>query len=353
MAGEEQTLSQALNSDNGAEESEVLELQTALHPEVKEPVVQPPEGGDVDDLENDADDRSARVDTELDDAPDEATREAIRVRRRQERLTKRQRQRDKVSTLERRLADEKTQRTNLEQRLLNLERNNMGSQLAQFTQAEEQAANAEQTLQAAIAQATKDQDGVRVAQATTQLIQLQGFKSQLATAKANLEAEAKKPPQRHLDPEMVNHANAFRSRNTWYKGATSDDEHSMIVSALDRALFKEGFDPASAAYWEELESRAAKYLPERFNKAQKGGAQGQGGTYNAGEGSGSGARRSPVAGGSGGSSGASQPGGRTKTFQLSEARVAAMKDDGSWDDPDRRKKMIARYQAYDKEHGAS
>lgn len=348
-----ENLGDALNVDASASDLEVQELDKVLNPEQPKQDLVDEEHDDGDLLDGDPsgeEERTGRVDQELEDAPDEAAREVIRAKRRLERQNKKQRARDKIQTLERRLADEKQQRINVEARLQNLERTNLSGQMAQLNQAEVQAEQTESQLTAAIAEASAKNDGATVAEATRRLVQLQSFKTQITAAKTNLEQQASKPPQRHLDPNMVAHADAFRKRNSWYKGTNATDEHSRIVSAVDATMFNEGWDPSTEAYWEELEARASKYIPERFNK---GGAPTNRGSYNSGDGKGSGAgtRRSPVAG-AGGSSGSSQPGG-VRTFQLSEARVRAMKDSGAWDDPVRKAKLIKDYAAYDKEHPKS
>jgi hypothetical protein len=354
-----------LNTGSSVSDDEVRELDAVLNPA--------PEGGEGegegagagegagDEVDLEAGDgagegaaeeeRSGRVDQELEDAPDEAAREAIRARRRNERHNKRTRARERLQMLERQVADGKVQRAALEQRLINIERQNVGSQLAQFQQAEAQANAAEADLQTAIENATKAQDGATVAKATAKLIQLQAFKTQIQTGKAALEQQVSRPPARHLDPAMVENANNFRKENPWYGGTNATDEHSRIVSAIDAQLFSEGWDPNTPAYWEELKTRGAKYLPDRFNK---GGAPAKGGSYNSGDGKGSGAnRRSPVAG-SGGSQGSSQPGGGARrTAHISAARVEAIKEAGMWDDPVQRKKMIEEYATYDKQHAKS
>ena len=266
--------------------------------------------------------------------PDEDIREKIRERRRQERQNKRQRSREQMATLERRLADEKSQRMQLEQRLRNLESTNVSGQMAQLQNAEQQAVTAERDLTAAIERATAAQDGATVAEATRRLVQLQNYKTQLTNARTNLEKQASKPQQPHLDPETVKLASEFRKKHTWFKGSNATDEHSRILSAIDNTMFNEGWDPSSEAYWKELESRGKKYLPDRFKDIDNDMTA----AHNQPNG-----RRSPVAG----SGGNSSNGGNRVAFRLSEARVRAMKEAGAWDDPTRKAKMIKDYREYD------
>jgi hypothetical protein len=226
----------------------------------------------------------------------------------------------------------------LEQRLRNLESTNVSGQMAQLQNAEQQAAQAERDLTTAIQKATEAQDGATVAEATRRLVQLQNYKTQLTSARTNLEKQASKPQQQHLDPETVKLAAKFREKHTWFKGSNSTDEHSRILSAIDNTMFNEGWDPSSEAYWQELESRGKKYMPDRFKDVDNG----EPAAHNQPNG-----RRSPVAG-SGGSS--TNGGGSRSTFRLSEARVRAMKESGAWDDPTRKAKMIKDYREYDASH---
>jgi hypothetical protein len=337
MPGESEVVGAQLNVDATAVPSEVEEFQKQLDPDAAR---QPPadDGGD-DEHDDGAEERSARVDTELDDAPDEAAREKIRERRRLERQNKRSRQREKVETLERRLADEKNQRMQLEQRLRNLESTNVNGQMAQLQNAEQQALTAENELTAAIQRATEAQDGATVAEATRRLVQLQNYKTQITNAKTNLERQAARPQQQHLDPQAVTFAAEFRKKHAWFKGSNATDEHSRILSAIDNTMFNEGWDPSSEAYWKELESRGKKYLPDRFKDVDNAVTE----DHNPRNG-----RRQPVAGSGGG---ASNGGASRTTFRLSEARVRAMKEAGAWDDPTRKAKMIKDYRAYDEKNG--
>ncbi len=328
-----------LNVESTATDDEV----TAFAKEVNPGAVTAPTGDEDGghDETGEEDERSGRVDTELDDAPNEAEREKIRERRRQERKNKRDRGREKLDTLERQVNDLKSQLRQRDQRLTNLESTNVSSQLAQIQQAEQQASQAENDLTLAIQRAHAANDSATVADATRRLVQLQNFKTQLTSARENMQRQAARPQQPHIDPQAVSYANEFRKKHTWFKGANATDEHSRILTAIDNTMFNEGWDPTTEAYWQELESRGAKYLPDRFkdrvdteDKRPYNSANGKG--------------KSPVAGG--GSQNASQPGGNRTTFRLSEARVRAMKESGAWDDPDRKARMIKEYKKYDADH---
>lgn len=312
--------------------------------------VEKPEGDPVDDHEvEDDDERSTTVDEELDAAQNESEREAIRARRRQERQTKRQRAKERQDMMARQIKDLKAQNNKLSKQVEAIVQVNHSGQIAQLQSAEAQADGVINQLEAAKAAAVTANDGLRAVEADRKIREVMDYKTRLVAAREQAEVQAKKPQQQHLDPDMISHADNFRKENPWFKGVGAPDEHSKIIAALDNQLFSEGWDPATPEYWKELRTRGAKYLPDRFNK---GGAQPQGGSYNATQGTGSQGssrnNRSPVVGGNSGAS-ASQPGG-SRTTQLSAGRVQAIRDAGKWDNVTERNKMIRAYQQYDKEH---
>jgi hypothetical protein len=119
-------------------------------------------------------------------------------------------------------------------------------------------------------------------------------------------------------------------KNKWFDPRGSDTD-SRIVTDEDDRLSREGWNPNTREYWDELTNRLKKRLPHKFS----------GGTISP--------RNSPRApvGGSGREAG--NTGGQRQTVKISPERVAAMKEIGAWDDPKARAEMIKEYQKYDKE----
>lgn len=307
--------------------------------------------GQDDDHEDDEGDDEGRTrqSAEEQEAGTPEERAAIRERNRQGRLNQRQRQRQRIDALERQLANQISTNQELIQRVGQLEGGAQHGQLAAFSQAERNAAEAVTGLQAIIADASSKGDGARVAEATVALQTLLLEQRDLQASKQQFEQSLRQPRQQKtqtVDPETMRHAQSFMQRNSWYKGPRAADRDSRIMAMLDQELFNEGWNPAQASYWTELESRAKGYLGHRFNNRQPEGGQMQDQNNDQGHNAGQGTRRprSPIAGGG---SNQSNGGGNKATVTMNEARVRAMKEAGIWDDPKRRAKVIAQYQKID------
>ena len=144
-------------------------------------------------------------------------------------------------------------------------------------------------------------------------------------AMKNIKSQASQTDsEQQADPKMLRHAKSWMETNSWYD-PNGNDEDSEIAKVIDAKLAKEGYDPASADYWDELDNRLQKRLPHRYTQNQDE------------------PRRSKprsVVTGSGRESNGDRQG---NTFTLVPEQVRAMKDAGYWDDPVKRAKMIKRY----------
>jgi hypothetical protein len=314
-------------------DDEVAKLDAALAPSAK------PEPADDDGqrTEPELDERTGRVDEELDAAASDEDREAIRARRREERHNRKNRQREKTGGLEREVASLREQLSQQSEQLAALQDTSTESQIAQLRQVETQVGGAMNAFRQEHAAAVERGDGTAATAAMEKLMQAQGYAARIGNDLRTITHRAKNPPPAQLDQDMVRNATEFMSRNKWFKGATAPDPDSKVLAALDNSLTAEGWDPKTDAYWQELEVRAARYLPHRFQAAP-------------GESSytkGLGTRASPVAGASNVSGG----GGKSSTsYTISAERVSAMKAAGIWDDAPRRAAMIKRYQQQDSDN---
>lgn len=293
-------------------EDDELKAQTEEHDEEHDPI--------------EDDEKTAKVDEELDGAETEEDREAIRVRRRAERKSRAQRNRERVEALERNLQAITEQNRALQQQVSSIQDSAAGSQLAQVDAAIAQANQAAEHFKGLIASAASKNDGKTLAEATEYMIAARTRAQQLKEFKENATRAMNAP--KPLDTRLVSKSQAFLAKNQWYGGPTSSDPDSKVLTAIDNSLTAEGWDATTDEYWAELENRAKKYLPHRMSSPppQK-------------------RPQSPVAGS--GSVPSSPSGGG---FTLSPDRVAAIKAAGMWDDPAARAKMIKSYREYDKQN---
>ena len=285
------------------------------------------ESDDTDPIETDdheEDEKTAKVDSELEEAETDEAREEIRARRRNERKSRGQRNRERVEALERSLQAITEQNRTLQQQVSSIQDVNTGSQLAQVDAAIDQANKAAEHFKRVIAEAATKQDGNTLAEATEYMIAARTRAQQLTEFKANASRAINAP--KPLDTRLVSKSQQFLGKNQWYGGPTSNDPDSKVLTALDNSLTAEGWDATTDAYWTELESRAKKYLPHRVQAAGM-------------------PRKvaNPMPGGS-----TPSAGGESGSFKLSPDRVAAIKSAGMWDDAAARAKMIKSYRDYDK-----
>jgi len=179
------------------------------------------------------------------------------------------------------------------------------------------------------------------------LNQLRGAKQQTVRGAQTRQQQANQSPP--MDPAIISRAREWASERPWFDPKLGD-EYSAITHAVERTVFKEGrLDPRSDEYWDEVDRRLAKRLPERYQDATEEDDD----------------REPPRRNGNGRVNGngprkASGPtikvGGRERTLKrgevfIDEDRKAAMIEAGVWDDPKLREKQLKAYQKYDREAG--
>jgi hypothetical protein len=292
-------------------------------------------GSGSDNEGSDGDDRGVKAegDDQHEDQQDdhgeltEEEREVIRARRREERQRKKQAQREREDSLRREIEAERRRNDELAQRLALIERKSTGSEIAQLDAAIKQAGDAASWYKAQIAAASEAGNHAAVADATEKMYLARQEAERLANIKQAYNRQQNAPQP--LDPRVKTYGEQFMQKHKWLD-LQGKDADSRIAITLDNALTQEGWNPSTPQYWEELESRMKKYLPHRVvdsapNQRRE--------------------SRKSVVTGSGRESSSGSPGGE---YRLSPERVAAMKEAGAWDNPEKRKKMIDAYRAYDK-----
>lgn len=289
--------------------------------------------------QDDEDDRPGRVDGAEDHDENEDEREAIRERRRLEKQERKQRREEAIRRDKLELEFLRKRNDDLERRISGVELRTHQADLSQFDAAISQAANEIDMAEKVIAKAVANGNGEDVAkamryrdEATQRIQQLQYQKQQAAQARPNSAPT--------LDDRTLYFAQEFIRENPWYD-AQGRDEDSAIVLAIDQSLAKDGYNPATEEYWDELRNRASRRLPERFKTARAPKAER---TQRE--------ERTPRGGPAVGSGREHAPASTRKGVYISPERKAALIEAGVWDDPVLRAKYVKRYAEYDKNQRA-
>ena len=283
------------------------------------------------DDDDDEDDHPAAEEKDVNpDDPDDKEREAIRERRRLEKIERKERRekaiaRDKLELefLSKRNAELERRFNTIEQRQHQADVNNVDVQLRA-------AINEFDMAEKVIAKAVAAGNGDDVAQAMRYRDQAMAKAQQLKAMKDRAVAPRPvTPAQPEMDNTTLQFAKEFVKENAWYD-PQGRDEDSAVVLAIDQTLVRDGFQPNTEAYWAELRKRAARRLPEKFKPVESDARQARGGPA-----VGSGREHAPSS--------------TRKEVYISPERKQALVDAGVWDDPVLRMKYVKRYSAYDAE----
>jgi hypothetical protein len=286
----------------------------------EEVVIVESEAGDDDEGGDD------RVVATSDDGNDDE-REAIRERRRQEKQERKERREGAIKRDKLELDFLRKRNDDLERRISAQEQRTHQSDINGFDAQIQKAVSDAQLAERVIAKAVESGNGNDVTQAMRYRDQALAKVHQLNLAKQ--QAERRPVQQPKLDDMAMHHATEFLKENPWYD-AQGRDEESAIVLAIDNALSKDGYNPQSEEYWDELRNRAARRLPERFGKAPTR------------------SERTPRGGPAVGSGREHAPTSTRKEIHISPERKAALIEAGVWDDPVLRMKYAKRYAEYDR-----
>lgn len=265
------------------------------------------------------------------DDPDDKERDAIRERRRLEKLERKQRRDEAIKRDKLEMDFLRKRNDDLERRLSAQEQRAHQSDLrgfdAEIARAQQEAEMAEKVIAKAVAAGNGDD----VAQAMRYRDAAMQRAQQLAWQKQ--QAAQVPPAQPPVDDLAMTYAKEFLKELPWYD-PQGRDEDSAIVLAIDQAMSKDGYDARTPDYWDELRKRAARRLPERFS-ADKATTQTR-------------EERTPRGGPAVGSSKEHAPASTRKEVYISPERKEALIEAGVWDDPVLRAKYVKRYSEYDR-----
>lgn len=280
------------------------------------------------------DDEDEDVDPDNPDKGDAAATsdetEAIRERRRKEKLERKER-RDKAIQRDKLELDFLRKRNDeLERRTGAIEQRQHASDIGVVEQRLREAMNDVDMAEKVIAKAVEAGNGTDVAQAMRYRDQAMAKAQQLNGLKQQATAQRPVAQAERMDPTTLGYAQAFVKENSWYD-PQGRDEDSAVVLAIDQAIVRDGFRPDSAEYWAELRKRAARRLPERFADNKERLSRG-------GPAIGSGREHAPTS--------------TRREVYISPERKNALIEAGVWDDPVLRMKYVKRYSEYDRNNRA-
>jgi len=288
------------------------------------PVETPPEEEAEDTTPDDADDddeEDERLGTSEDDSDEEIS--SSNRRRRQRRRDMQRKARDEA---ERKIRLLEQQNAEMLRRLSAVEGHAVNSNAQ--TLEERIAKNQREIAQAEhfIAKATEAGNGEDVVAAMRIRDQAMSEAQQLLAAKERLAEARKQATTPQVDPNVVNYAKEWMSANPWYDPQARDRD-SAVTKAIDAELAREGYNPASRDYWEELTARVAEAIgddaPAQAPAEKK--------------------RRGPPTG----NTRQHAPTSTKKEIYVTPDRKQAMIEAGVWDDPVLRQRYLKAYQAYD------
>ena len=284
---------------------------------------------------------------EQDDEPDERVsssnendgRDDVKERRRQEKVDRKQRRDEAIKRDKLELDFLRKRNDDLERRVLVQEQKTHKIDLNAFDSEISKAAQEAEMADRVIAKAVAAGNGEDVTQAMRYRDQALAKIQQLNFQKQQLSVKAPQPQQ--IDDVTLRHAQDFIKENSWYD-AQGGNEDSAIVIAIDQALAREGYDPRSAEYWDELRKRAARRLPERFSSDDEPPRREERAE----------SKREPRGGPAVGSGREHAPATTRKEIYISPERKQALIEAGVWDDPVLRSRYVKRYAEYDKNNRA-
>jgi hypothetical protein len=274
-----------------------------------------------------------------DEGGSEEERDAIRERRRQEKQDRKQRRDEAIKRDKIELDFLRKRNDDLERRITVQEQRTHSLDLSAFDGAIAKAAQEAEMADRVIAKAVAAGNGEDVTQAMRYRDQAIAKIQQLNFQKQQVAQQ--KPQPQQIDDLTLRYAQDFIKENPWYD-AQGRDEDSAIVIAIDQALAKDGFNPQTEEYWDELRKRAARRLPERFEAdSPRRGGNDKAEPREA---------RQPRGGPAVGSGREHAPTSTRKEVYISPERKQALVEAGVWDDPVLRSKYVKRYAEYDRQN---
>ena len=282
----------------------------------------------AEEADDEDDEDEARMGTSEDDSEDEIVDKT--KKNRDSRVKRRQLQKAAKERAERELAFLRQQNAELMRRMSAVEGNTLSQNAASIEQQMQQALAEVRQAEAIMAKAIEAGNGDDVALALRVRDEAKARAEQLNGYKQRVEEAAKQATAPKADPRVQTYAQQWLAANPWYD-PSGRDEDSAITKAIDNAMAREGWDPASPDYWHELTRRVASRISD--------GAVDEDDAPRAAP-----RRKAPPTG----NTREHAPVTTKNEVVVTPERKQAMIDAGVWDDPVARKRYLKAYQEYDR-----
>lgn len=306
------------NDDTKPAEEELIPVETP--PEEETPAAEPEEGDEEEDHEDE------RLAESEDDSEDDIAASANREKRRK----RREMQRRAREAKDRELAMLRDTVAQLSQRISATEGRTVQSDMQALEAAHAKAVREMQQAEAIMAKAIEAGAGDDAAAAIRIRDEAKAEAERLQYQYAQVQQAIKQQsaaPQ--VDPQVVNYAKQWMEANPWYDPQARDRD-SALTKAIDGELVREGFDPRSRDYWEELTARVSEALGGGEPEAKPRETTPK--------------RKAPPTG----NTREHAPVSTRREIYVTPERKAAMIEAGVWDDPALRQKYLKAYQEYDR-----
>jgi hypothetical protein len=272
---------------------------------------------DSDDADDTSDERLG--DSEEDNDDDVSSNRKRRQKRREVQKRAKERSERELNMLRQKVLELERRQGQVEGHVVNTNEQSLEQRLAA---AKREVDMAEQI----IAKATAAGNGNDVVQAMRIRDAAIANTQQLAAYKEQFE-QAKTRPQ--VAPEVANFAKQWIDANPWYD-PTGRDRDSAVTKAIDNELARDGYNPSTREYWEELTARVADAFGTDTGTAKDTAPKSK--------------RRAPPP--TGGTR-EHAPTSTKKEIYVTPERKQAMVDAGVWDDPAARQRYLKAYRDYD------
>lgn len=304
-------------NDGGQQtEEDLIPVETPLEDE------QPQGEQDEDGGEQDGEDeRLATSDDDHEDDITSSSNASRRKKRREHQKRARERTEAELKFLRERLAEQERRLAAAEGRAVRSDVNTLDQTLAQKLHEVQQA-------EAIIAKAVEAGNGEDVTVALRIRDEARAEAARLYQQREQFKQASSQP---QIDPNVGRYAQAWLAANPWYDPQGRDAD-SAITKQIDAQLAREGYNPSTREYWEELTARVADALDDGDTdaaSAQKADSKPR--------------RKAPPIG----NTREHAPQSTRREIYVTPERKQAMIEAGVWDDPVQRQRYLKAYRDYD------